>query len=129
MSGLGVVKDHSSHVFEDCPSYYTVNWRYTSIFICQDQHRHAVLHDMSQQESDHYSIVPAHLDYLSIYCPELGTSEQNETDQLLFHYAHPVKSRRRKEQSIHEQEREDAEAAHKSMRQIGLAQGMVNFAR
>lgn len=78
-----------------------------------------------------YDIVPAHLGFLSIYSPDLA-----EDSQLVFHYSRPLNQRRRRgkktadTQDLHEQrESERRQDEHRRMRQIGLAQGMVNFAR
>lgn len=85
---------------------------------------------MSRQDEDFQSIVPAHLEFLAIYSPDLGATEQTEDDQLVFHYTRPLASRRRKKKTTNEEQaKHNAEAANKRMRQIGLAQGMVNFAR
>lgn len=61
-------------------------------------------------------ILPAQLEFLAIYNPSLGKNEATEKEQIVFYYAASASKDK------HEQENE-------SMRQIGLAQGMINLAR
>lgn len=70
----------------------------------------------SSAASGHGRIVPAHLNFLAIYSPDLGTNERTERDQIVFFYE--SKSHGKGERDVEEQ-----------LRQIGLAQGIVNFAR
>lgn len=79
--------------------------------------------------ADTRSITPAHLDYLSIFSPDLA-----EDEQLVFHYSKPPRRRRSEKEPKDTQDKDAAEARaqqeqHRRMRQIGLAQGMVGFAR
>lgn len=79
------------------------------------------------------AIVPAQLSFLAIYNPSLGPSDETFQDQLVFWYsraAHEARVNARKNV------RNDAAASDASreeenekLRQIGLAQGMIDFAR
>ena len=86
---------------------------------------------MSRWKDDASRIVPAHLEFLAIYNPSLGTTD----DQILFFHsrrAFSKRSRRKKTQSDepHEQNFEDGGLdVNGQLRQIGLAQGMVAFAK
>ncbi|KAF2441495.1 hypothetical protein P171DRAFT_434177 [Karstenula rhodostoma CBS 690.94] len=74
-------------------------------------------------------VVPAHLSFLAIYNPDLGRSDETFHNQIVFYYSKAAKARSKihgrnaqAEQELHEQENE-------KLRQVGLAQGMVGFAR
>ncbi|KAF2166764.1 hypothetical protein M409DRAFT_66348 [Zasmidium cellare ATCC 36951] len=78
-------------------------------------------------------VVPARLAFLAIYNPSLGPTDDTFHDQVVFWYsraAHEARATARKNarseaaggDAIREQENE-------KLRQIGLAQGMVDFAR
>lgn len=81
-------------------------------------------------ESDHDSVIPAQLSYLAIYNPSLGPTDETIADQIVF-YTSKSSYARRIDGSTAEGEAnkclEDEE--NERLRQIGLAQGMVNFAR
>jgi hypothetical protein len=72
--------------------------------------------------------IPAQLSFLAIYNPALGTTDETFENQVVFWYSKTAKARRRTEhdaellRQLHEEENE-------KLRQIGLAQGMVDFAR
>ncbi|KAI9835555.1 MAG: hypothetical protein M1819_002006 [Sarea resinae] len=75
------------------------------------------------------AVEPAQLSFLAIYNPSLSTSDETLRDQIVFYYSKAARRRRRgrsrqlgKEDAAHEAENE-------RLRQIGLAQGMVEFAR
>ena len=75
-------------------------------------------------------ITPAQLSFLAIYNPSLGATEDTLQDQIVYYYSREANVKRKKLEShgvgdvsnVHEEENE-------KQRQIGLAQGMVNFAR
>jgi hypothetical protein len=75
-------------------------------------------------------IIPAQLSFLSIYNPTLGTTEETFQDQIVYYYSHEA-HQNRKNQDEHDltesQQLRDQE--NEKQRQIGLAQGMVDFAR
>lgn len=81
-----------------------------------------------RQEQWEGKIIPAQLSWLAIYNPSLGTTDETFKDQVVFYYhraAKQARSSRKKGQGgpdLKEQENE-------KLRQIGLAQGMVDFAR
>lgn len=74
------------------------------------------------------NVIPARLAFLAIYNPSLGKTDETVGDQIVYHY-----SRRRARQK--QRKSSEAEAAQKknedneTIRQIGLAQGMVEFAK
>jgi hypothetical protein len=71
-------------------------------------------------------VIPAQLSFLAIYNPALGATEETFQDQILFYYSREAYEKRR-------QQNEDLEnlqdEKYERERQIGLAQGMVNFAK
>lgn len=78
-------------------------------------------------------IVPAQLAFLAIYNPSLGKTDETFRDQLVFYYSRAVRDRRKGNPHSDSQdadyERERCEDENEKLRQIGLAQGMVGFAR
>jgi len=73
-------------------------------------------------------VVPAHLNFLAIYNPELGRSEETERDQIVFYFSGKADKRQRGDHGA-SSEKEVREEQDEHMRQIGLAQGVVNFAK
>lgn len=73
-------------------------------------------------------VVPAQLDFLAIYNPSLSTSDETLKDQIVYYF-----SRRGRRQDRHPKQKDNATAVEEEqgdrLRQIGLAQGMVSFAK
>ena len=85
---------------------------------------------MSIQDVGKDEIVPAHLDFLAIFNPDLGKTEETEKEQIVFYWSRPTRGRRKRQQEDAAKTlKEQNELENERMRQIGLAQGMVNFAR
>ncbi|KAF2677219.1 hypothetical protein K458DRAFT_162425 [Lentithecium fluviatile CBS 122367] len=74
-------------------------------------------------------VVPAQLSFLAIYNPSLGTSDETFHDQIVFYYSKAAKARSRIEGKDEQAEKELREQENEKLRQVGLAQGMVGFAR
>ncbi|KAL1586813.1 hypothetical protein WHR41_04606 [Cladosporium halotolerans] len=80
------------------------------------------------------SVTPAQLSFLAIYNPTLGPTDETFADQLVFWYSRKTTEARRAEKSGDagsEAKRKAAEREDENerLRQIGLAQGMVGFAK
>ncbi|KAI9849294.1 MAG: hypothetical protein M1837_004753 [Sclerophora amabilis] len=84
------------------------------------------------------SVVPAQLSFLTIYNPCLGNTDETLHDQIVFYFSkHKNQSRRARRSGgqnaedgeAKEEEVEEHEERNERLRQIGLAQGMVEFAR
>lgn len=86
------------------------------------------------------TIVPAQLGFLALYNPALGTTDETLDDQIVYYAsvgARSQKQQRRKKSSKRRHRRspgkptEDLsqEERNERLRQIGLAQGMVEFGR
>jgi hypothetical protein len=78
-------------------------------------------------------IVPAQLNFLAIYNPSLGPTDDTFPDQLVFHYSRPAREARAAAKKNGRNDDSEAgalrEEEHVRLRQIGLAQGMVDFAK
>lgn len=85
------------------------------------------LEAMNTATTWHTEIIPAQLSYLAIYNPQLGPTDETFSRQLVFYFSR-AKSHSKAVQhngSIDSAKSNNDEA----LRQIGLAQGLVNFAR
>ncbi|KAL7623480.1 hypothetical protein AAE478_007162 [Parahypoxylon ruwenzoriense] len=76
------------------------------------------------------TVVPAQLGFLAIYNPSLGTTDETIDDQIVYYASVNTQSKKRRHRSrgkptdsISQEERNER------LRQIGLAQGMVEFSR
>ena len=73
------------------------------------------------------------MSFVAIYNPNLGTTDETFADQLVFWYSHAAAEARAQAKRDGKTEQTRAEEAreerNESLRQIGLAQGMVGFAR
>ena len=74
--------------------------------------------------------MPAQLDSLAIYNPSLSSSDESLSDQIVFYHSR----RARKQRDHNEDDKQKTTPStgteeNDRLRQIGLAQGMVNFAK
>ena len=78
-------------------------------------------------------IVPARLSFLAIYNPALGPTDDTFRDQLVYYHSRAAHETRTttKKSARNDAAGGDAmrEVENEKLRQIGLAQGMVDFAR
>lgn len=85
--------------------------------------------DYAMPEGEPVSVTPAQLSFLAIYNPTLGTTDETLGDQIVF-YSSKASRLRRKPVTLNETPSgEDKDDINERLRQIGLAQGMVNFAK
>ena len=78
------------------------------------------------------AIVPAQLNFLAIYNPSLGDHDDTLHNQVLFYSSQRDRRKRSRRATGEARVKEDAEKhedENEKLRQIGLAQGMVEFAR
>ena len=75
-------------------------------------------------------IIPAQLSFLTIFNPSLGATEETLQDQIVFYYSREAYLRKKKSEA-HDvgDNRNLQDEENEKQRQIGLAQGMINFAR
>jgi len=78
---------------------------------------------MSTTEESFPSVVPAQLGFLAIYNPSLGTTDETLSDQIVYYTSKDSRSRGRKGGDVSKEE------LNERLRQIGLAQGMVDFGK
>lgn len=87
---------------------------------------------MSSSVDQSRKVIPAQLGFLAIYNPSLGTSDETIENQIVY-YSSPETTRTpRAKVSAGQKAAEDAalrEQQNEQLRQIGLAQGMVEFGR
>ena len=79
-------------------------------------------------------VIPAQLSYITIFCPHLGATEETFRDQVVFYHSRRAGSKRRRganaDISVDDQtERSRQDEENEKLRQIGLAQAMVDFTR
>lgn len=84
---------------------------------------------MPPSSSTPTKVIPAHLNFLAIYNPGLGRSEETERDQIVFYYSPEREKRQQRHGQDAPSEKELREEFDEEMRQVGLAQGIVNFAK
>ena len=74
-------------------------------------------------------VIPAQLSFLAIYNPSLGRTDESLQEQIVFYSSTAKRSgRSRKDHSSNIQGAERDEE-NEQLRQVGLAQGMVDFAK
>lgn len=81
-------------------------------------------------ESDPDSVIPAQLSFLAIYNPSLGPTDETIEDQIVF-YTSRADNLRCTEGSAGDGNGNSPseDGRNVKLRQVGLAQGMVSFAR
>ena len=76
------------------------------------------------------SVIPAELAFLTIYSPALGSTDESVSDQILYFYSSKAhKARIAQRCSSGSATSQEDEERNEQLRQVGLAQGMVAFAR
>ena len=74
-------------------------------------------------------VVPASLSFLAIYNPSLSRSEETLHDQIVYYYSRSENAKSRRKAGNNAQKLDPREEKNERLRQIGLAQGMVEFAK
>ncbi|KAM0524015.1 hypothetical protein ACHAPE_001270 [Trichoderma viride] len=76
-------------------------------------------------------IVPAQLGFLALFNPSLGQTDETIDDQIVYYASVSTQSssRRRRRARARPTDGISQEERHERLRQIGLAQGVVNFGR
>lgn len=74
-------------------------------------------------------VVPAQLSFLAIYNPDLGTSDDTFHRQIVFYHSKAAQARSKLHGTDTQAEKELREQENEKLRQVGLAQGMLGFAR
>lgn len=74
-------------------------------------------------------VVPAQLSFLAVYNPSLGTSDETFHQQIVVYYSRAAKAPSKLSNEHAKSEQELREHENEKLRQVGLAQGMVGFAK
>ncbi|KHN96613.1 uncharacterized protein MAM_05556 [Metarhizium album ARSEF 1941] len=77
------------------------------------------------------TLVPAQLGFLAIFNPSLGNTDDTIDDQIVYYASETTQSpgKRRRRTRGRPTEAISQEERHERLRQIGLAQGIINFSR
>ncbi len=99
-------------------------------WLCVAPSRQSQQHEMSGLNEGTGNVVAAQLDYLAIYNPRLGSTDETRHEQIVFYYSRTVEERRRgKGKDEHDSPTTTEEEENEKLRHVGLAQGIVEFAR
>lgn len=86
--------------------------------------------------SSQRGVVPAQLAYLTIYNPAYGDSDETAYEQIFYYYSRSDQERQETdhkspERSTGQERKQSSGQAEKNerLRQVGLARGMVEFAK
>jgi hypothetical protein len=76
-------------------------------------------------------IVPAQLGFLAIYSPSLGTTDETLEDQIVYYASVNTQHQKRRRHRSRSRLADNVshEERNERLRQIGLAQGMVEFSK
>lgn len=78
-------------------------------------------------------VVPAQLSFLALYNPSLGPTEETFQEQVVFYFSRTAHEARIAAKKDSRDDKAGGDAArqeeNEKLRQIGLAQGMVDFAK
>lgn len=74
-------------------------------------------------------VVPASLSFLAIYNPSLSKSDDTFHEQIVYYYSKSGSARRSGKANDNEDREDTKQERNEKERQIGLAQGMVEFAK
>lgn len=77
----------------------------------------------------HTGATPASLLYLAIYNPSLSNDDESLQDQILYFYSQNDQSRKSRGLAVEAEAEQSREELNERLRHIGLAQGMVEFAK
>jgi hypothetical protein len=77
------------------------------------------------------SIVPAQLGFLAVFNPSLGNTDDTIEDQIVYYASETTQSSGKRRRRTHRRPTDaiSQEERYERLRQIGLAQGMINFSR
>jgi hypothetical protein len=79
------------------------------------------------------AVVPAQLAFLTIYNPAFGATEGAEYEQIFFYHSRVDDANRKNGKNAvansDDKQRHEEEEQNERLRQVGLARGMVEFAK
>ena len=84
---------------------------------------------MPQSDRRVHTVLPAQVSFLTIYNPSLGKTDETLHEQILFYYSLKEYDSRKRRNADGGPSEASHEEQNERLRQIGLAQGMVEFAK
>ena len=84
---------------------------------------------MSESARRAESVIPAQLSFLSIYNPSLGDTDESLHEQIVYYFSKDSTALRRGKSSREVTIEQQHEEKNERLRQVGLAQGIVEFAK
>jgi len=78
-------------------------------------------------------VIPARLSYLTLYSPLLSKNDDTRKDQIVFYYDRERDEQQSRDQptsdNVPRNSKSEEQRQNEELRQVGLAQGMVDFAK
>ncbi|KAI9794761.1 MAG: hypothetical protein M1816_002889 [Peltula sp. TS41687] len=84
---------------------------------------------MSTSSKPATSVIPAQVAFIAIYNPSLAAPNEESLDDQIVYYFHRKRFRRKRRKDLDLEHVQDHEEKNERLRQVGLAQGMVQFAK
>jgi hypothetical protein len=84
---------------------------------------------MSVEGQSSLEVRPAQLSFLAIYNPSLGSTDDSVRDQIVFYSSRAARLRKARNSHGADASGSADEEENERLRQVGLAQGMVDFAK
>jgi len=84
---------------------------------------------MSESADKPQRVVPAQLSFLAIYNPSLGKTDETVREQIVYYSSREQRDGKRHEKHESSEDSLSEEAENERLRQVGLAQGMVDFVK
>jgi hypothetical protein len=84
---------------------------------------------MSFEDQPSYEVRPAQLSFLTIYNPSLGRTDEAVKEQIVFYSSRAARLRKARKDHGADTSALHDEEENERLRQVGLAQGMLDFAK
>ena len=84
---------------------------------------------MSFEDRLSHEVRPAQLSFLAIYNPSLASTDEAVREQIVFYYSQAARLRKATKGHGPETSVLHDEEENEKLRQVGLAQGMLDFAK
>ena len=84
---------------------------------------------MSVKDQMSLDVRPAQLSFLAIFNPSLGSDDEAFRDQIVFYSSRAARLRKARKGYDADASGSQDEEENEKLRQVGLAQGMVDFAK
>lgn len=84
---------------------------------------------MSVEDQPSPEVRPAQISFLAVYNPSLGSTDEAVRDQIVFYSSRSTWPRKGRKGHEPDQTPLHGEEENERLRQVGLAQGMLDFAK